>query len=87
VYPLEDYRIEGQKQIEYAVHERHVDANSQDDRLREQKSQWARDVLLKQFTKINLDLFLLSMYAPISCASSELGGFIDKDYRWVCLFK
>jgi hypothetical protein len=41
MYTLEDYRIEGQKQIKYAVHERHVNANSQDDRLREQKSQRA----------------------------------------------
>lgn len=41
MYSLEDYWIEGQKEIEYAVDEGHVDADSQYDRFREQKSQRA----------------------------------------------
>lgn len=41
MYSLEDYRIECQKKIEYAVDEGHVDADSQYDGFCEQKSQRA----------------------------------------------
>jgi hypothetical protein len=47
VCPLKHYGIEGQKEVEYAVHESHVYADSQDNRFREQKPQRARHVLLE----------------------------------------
>ena len=34
MYPLEDNRIKGQKEVEYAIHKGHVYADSQYDRLR-----------------------------------------------------
>jgi hypothetical protein len=87
MYPLEDNRIKRQKQVEYAIDKRHVHAHSQDNRLRDQKSQWTRQVLLEKFSQVDFDFFLLGVDAPIACSSAELGGFVDEDYRRVCFFE
>lgn len=43
---LKDNRIKCQEEVKQAIDESHVNADSQNDRLREQKSQRARHVLL-----------------------------------------
>lgn len=63
--PLENDRIERQEKVKQTIDKSHVDADREDDRLREQQTKWSRDILLQQLSKIDFDLFLLSVDAPV----------------------
>lgn len=76
---LKDNRIERQEKVQQTINESHVNADSQNDRLRKQKSQRARHVLLQQFSKVDFDLFLFSVDAPILRSSSQFSCFVDQD--------
>lgn len=67
--------------------EAHVNGDEQDNGFGEEDTHRPADVLDDQLLKVNLDFFLLGMYAPVLCSSSELARLVDEHYWWIRLLQ
>ena len=84
---LKDDRIGGEKQVEEAVDEGHINTEKQDDRLSNKEPQRSAEILSNELAKIDFDLFLLSMDPPVQGTTTQFAGFLDKYDWWIRFFK
>lgn len=83
---LEDNGIGSHEEVEQTVDEGHVYTQGQDDRFGEQDLNGPSQVLLQQFSEVNLDLFLLGVNAPVLGPPTQLRCFLDEYDGRVRLF-
>ena len=64
------------------TNEAHVNGDEQDNGLGEEDTHRPADVLDNQLLKVDLNFFLLGMYAPVLCSASQLARLVNEhDWR------
>lgn len=82
---VEDDRVGGHEEVEQAVEEGHVEAEEEEDGLRDEHAERAAEVLADELGEVDLDLLLLGVDAPVPGAAAQVGGLLDEDDRGVGL--